>query len=236
VYGTVSWGYKSGAFQAQTTSAAAAATPLDPENVINYEVGIKNEFFDNRFRINADVFYMDYTDLQVFRLVGSLLVGANADATSKGFELDTEALLTENWIVGAGYGYLDATYDTFVSPPNDFTGNYLPRSPKNTWTVNSTYTLNLANGSALDFSVVYSGQSKFYFEPSNQASSEEDGYGLLDASITWRSADNRWNISAWGRNLTDEEFRIHSITSNIAGTVDLWNVPLTYGVTAMVSF
>jgi hypothetical protein len=43
-------------------------------------------------------------------------------------------------------------------------------------------------------------------------------------------------VSVWGRNLTDEEYRIQSITSNIAGTVDLWNLPRTYGVTAMVNF
>ena len=32
-------------------------------------------------------------------------------------------------------------------------------------------------------------------------------------------------------NLTDEEYRTHSIVSNIAGSVDLWNLPRTYGVT-----
>ena len=80
--------------------------------------------------MNASVFTMDYKDLQVFRLVGSLLVGANAKATSEGVELDVTGLVTENWTLQANYAYLDATYDTFGGRRGRLSGNDLPRAPR----------------------------------------------------------------------------------------------------------
>lgn len=232
LYFTYSEGYKSGAFQAQVPFPGPAVEPLEPENVKNYEFGIKSELADNRLRINASIFQMDYTNLQVFQLVGSLLVGGNAEATSRGIELDAAALLTENWILGFTYGYLDAEYDTYIlEGVADWSGNRLPRSSEHSGSINTTYTLNLAGGAAMDFGLVYSAQSDFYFDPANSADQLEGSFGLLDASVTWRSATDRWNVSLWGRNLTDEEYRTHSIQSNIAGSVDLWNLPRTYGVT-----
>lgn len=229
-------GYKSGAFVSSTTTAGAAESPLDPEKVTSYEFGVKAMLADNRVRVNASVFHMDYEDLQVFRLVGSLLVGANAEATSKGLELDVTGLVRENWALSANYGYLDATYDVFETGDADFSGNRLSRAPENSWGLSSTYSFDLANGSNLDFYLGYTYQDDFFFEPSNHPGSREDGFGLLNASFSWRSADGPWGVSVWGRNVTDEEYRTHTIISNIAGTVDLWGLPRTYGLTVNYEF
>jgi len=231
VYFTAARGYKSGAFISQTTTAQAAATPLDPEIATNYEVGVKSEFMNNRLRVNAAVFRMDYEDLQVFRLDGSLLVAANAEATSQGLELDATALVTDNWVLNVNYGYLDAEYDQFISGGQDFTGNRLPRAPENSYSITSNYTFNLAGGSSVDFNLNYAYQDDFFHDPSNANGSGEDGYGLLRAGLTWTSATGNWDVTAWGKNLADEEYRTHTIISNIAGTVDLWGMPRTYGLT-----
>jgi iron complex outermembrane receptor protein len=236
LYFSYSKGYKSGAFQSQTTSAEAAVTPLDPEVADNYEVGIKSEFLENRLRVNASVFKMNYDDLQVFQLVGSLLVGGNAQATSKGVEIDAAWLITEDWILGGNYGYLNAKYDTYILGQTDLSGNRLPKAPKSTWSLNTTYTAHLSGGSSMDFHAVYAHTGSFYYATNNHPASHEDSYGLLDASITWRSQGDRWMVTLWGRNLTDEEYRTHMIVSNIAGSVDLWNLPRTYGATVTYNF
>lgn len=238
VYFTASKGYKSGAYVAQTTNPTDAVIALEPENATNFEIGLKTQLMDNRVRLNASVFNMDYEDLQVFRLVGSLLVGANAEATSKGFEIDATALLSEDWVVSASYGYLDAEYDTFFEEDTgvDFSGNTLPRSAEDSFSINSTYTFNLSGGSTIDFDLDYTYKGDYFIEVSNSPASEEDGYGLLNASLAWTSADERWEAVAWGKNVTDEEYRIHSIISNVSGTVDLWNMPDTYGLTVNYSF
>jgi len=236
VYFAASKGYKSGAYVAQRTTPETAVIPLEPEFATNFEIGLKTQFADDRVRLNASVFTIDYTDLQVFRLVGSLLVGASADATSSGLELDMTALLTDNWVVKASYGYLDAEYDKFISGSDDFKGNTLPRSADSSFSINSNYTFNLNGGSTIDFGLNYTQKGDYFIEVSNSPASKEDGFGLLNASLAWASADGSWEAVAWGKNLTDEEFRTHSIISNIAGTVDLWNTPATYGLTVNYSF
>ena len=54
-----------------------------------------------------------------------------------------------------------------------------------------------------------------------------------EVANSWRR--DRWEVSVWGRNLTDETFRVHTFISNIAGTVDLWGLPRTYGITLTYS-
>jgi len=239
LYFTASKGYKSGAFVAQNTTPEAAVVPLDPEIATNFEIGVKTELANNRVRLNASIFTMDYEDLQVFRLVGSLLVGDNAEATSKGLEVDLSALLTDNWIVNASYGYLDAEYDKYVDSTTGadlFSGNTLPRSAEDSFSISSQYTFNLSGGSTIDFGIDYTQKGDYFIEVANSAASKEDGFGLLNASLAWTSADGGWDVVAWGKNITDEEFRTHSIISNIAGTVDLWNMPSTYGLTVNKTF
>jgi outer membrane receptor for monomeric catechols len=70
---------------------AQATTPFDPEEVKNYEVGIKSTLWDRRLRINADVLYMDYTDLQVIQTNAACLCNQTSNAASaeiKGVEAE----------------------------------------------------------------------------------------------------------------------------------------------------
>jgi iron complex outermembrane receptor protein len=47
-------------------------------------------------------------------------------------------------------------------------------------------------------------QSKIYFTTNNQGA--QDAYTLLNGRVSWDSADRDWQISLYGRNLTDEEY------------------------------
>ena len=236
LYLSFSEGYKSGAFPGQAAFPEAAVVPLEPELATNYELGFKSEFLDNRLRVNASVFYTDYEDLQVFQLVGSLLVSGNAEATSEGLELEVTGLLTDNWTVVANYAYLDAEYDTYILGEQDFSGNSLPRAAEDSYFLRSSYVIPMNAGSELDLVVSYAFTGDFFFESSAQASGFEEGYGLWDASANWRSASGAWELSAWGKNLADEEYRVHMIVGNVAGSVDIWGPPRTYGLTVNYAF
>ena len=90
-YLTYSEGFKGGGFDDTPANVAQATTPFDPEEAKNYEVGIKSDFFDNRFRVNADVFYMDYTNLQVTQTNAACLCNITDNAASaeiKGVEAE----------------------------------------------------------------------------------------------------------------------------------------------------
>jgi len=98
----------------------------DPEEVESTELGIKTEF--GRWRVNANIFYMDFTDMQVTGAVidpvtgQSTLTNTNAGgATIQGLEFESETTMFE----GAGrlsgtFAYLDATYDEFLGNESNF--------------------------------------------------------------------------------------------------------------------
>jgi iron complex outermembrane receptor protein len=236
LYFSFSEGYKSGAFAGQACFPDAATAPLEPELATSYELGFKSEFLANRLRVNASAFYTDYEDLQVFQLVGSLLVSGNAEATSQGFEVEATGLITDNWTVVANCAYLDAEYDTYLLGVQDFSGNKLPRAAEDSYFLRSSCIIPMSNGSEFDLVLSYAYSGDFYFESSAQASGFEEGYGLFDASLNWRTASGNWDISLWGKNLTDEEYRIHMIVGNVAGSVDIWGPPTTYGLNVNYSF
>ena len=63
VYAQVATGYKGGGINPRP-AAANEFTTFKPEDLTAYEVGTKNQFLDNKVRVNADIFAEDYKDLQ----------------------------------------------------------------------------------------------------------------------------------------------------------------------------
>src|SRR5690606_24287728 len=64
LYGTISEAYKTGGFNGEPQTAADAVIPYDEETAMNYEIGMKSQWFD-RLRLNVSVFYVEYDDQQV---------------------------------------------------------------------------------------------------------------------------------------------------------------------------
>jgi len=145
-YGTISKGYKSGGVQEAPIPEFQA---YDPEELWNYEIGVKTDLMDSRLRLNAAVFYMDWKDLQVafqenyrdengdFQLFGG--VNNAKKAVSKGAELSATALLTDHLIVNLNVGYLNAKFKDFIAVVDSrnyvLDGETIPNSPK--WTVSA---------------------------------------------------------------------------------------------------
>jgi iron complex outermembrane receptor protein len=157
VYATISKGYKAGGSSLgndTNNDSAPLVIPFDEETLWNYEVGIKTETADHRVRVNASVFYMDWSNLQVeaFRFLtpGDLSSNfeqtVNVDAKAKGVELELQTAPTDNFTLGASAGYLDTeitdepTCDPFYNMPTciQITGGYavtakgldMPKAPK----------------------------------------------------------------------------------------------------------
>ena len=80
VYATYSRGFKSGGFNyPAVTNRPINESALEPEILDMYELGMKGEFFDSTMRLNASLYYYDYSDLQVTRASG----GAGAVVTTE---------------------------------------------------------------------------------------------------------------------------------------------------------
>ncbi|WP_338001247.1 TonB-dependent receptor [Pseudomonas brassicae] len=64
VYFRYAKGFRSGGFSGGA-QVQAEASVVAPENVDAYELGVKSEWLDERLIANANVFYYDYSDIQV---------------------------------------------------------------------------------------------------------------------------------------------------------------------------
>ena len=162
LYSTVSKGFKSGG----VTRFGTDGVPYDPEFVWNYEVGVKADLLNNRLRVNAAVFYMDWSDMHVSFLVpqlgesaGGTFISNAESAFSKGVEVSVTALPVDNLIVNFNLGYLDAELDkatVFIRdnvcnhrPPSTecnhvLDGSRTPLSPEWTMSADAEYTFNVA--------------------------------------------------------------------------------------------
>ena len=206
IYVSAARGFKSGGFQGIAGSGLSQATPYDPEFAWSYEAGAKTQWFDNRLRVNVSLFKTDYKDLQVSQLVPlcCVVVGNAATAKIDGAELEFIARPIEGLQIDGSYARLNAKFDSFATgATGNFTGNHLPRSPKDKLNLGVQYSFPIEGWTVLG-RVDYMNQSKMYFEASNIATQKQQGYINVDARVSVTSPDGRWELAAWGKNLTDE--------------------------------
>jgi iron complex outermembrane recepter protein len=98
VYGTIARGFRPGGINQQIPSSICTISPetYGPDSTWNYEVGEKARMLDNRLVLNADVYYIKWTQVQqiVNQTCGYPLTVNAGNAASYGPELELTALLT----------------------------------------------------------------------------------------------------------------------------------------------
>jgi iron complex outermembrane recepter protein len=232
-YLTYSQGFKGGGFDDTPSNPAQAMTPFDPETVKNYELGIKSTFLNRRVRLNADVFYMDYRDLQVTQTNAACLCALTdnaAKAEIKGVEVEIDLLPIEDLRLSLSGSYVDAKYKDFLESAIDPTtgtnldssGNRLQRTPSTQLSAGINY-----RRGWVTFDARYSWQSHMYWATDNIA--DEPSYGLLDARVSVGPDSGRWTVSVWAKNLTDKLYRVNVIPF-FGDEVSQFGPPRTYGL------
>src|SRR3546814_4100001 len=108
-------GLEGGGFTGQNGPLATISRTFNPEFAWNYEAGIRSRFLDNRAQVNATLYQMDYSDLQVPTIIGTSRVTDNAaDARIRGLEVETQFLPAEGLTTALSYAHTDAKYLDYV--------------------------------------------------------------------------------------------------------------------------
>ena len=237
-YATYAEGFKSGAFQSQTNLPGVAGQAVDPEIVENIEVGMKSSWWDRRLQFNLSWYDMSYDDLQVFELNSRfLLVLLNAQAESRGVEASIDVVPFENFTLSASYNWSEATFKEFINANGlDLSGRDLPFAPDGALTTTANYRVNLGGGAALDFGLSYSWKDEYYTGPQNRPVERQGSVELIDASVSWTSADGSLSVDVWGKNLNDELQVTNRIVDPTGVTSEYYMPPRTAGVTLTKSF
>jgi iron complex outermembrane receptor protein len=234
IYGSVARGFRGGNFNSGALFADAEFTLVDPEFVDAFELGLHSTFMRGAVTFNASVFAYDYTDQQVTTVIGGQQLLANAASSSiLGGEAELTLRPSRDWLISLGASLLDATYDEFISPTGaDLSGNDLENAPNLTFNGLISYTQHAFGDHELVWATDFSYKGDHYLDFSNNVLSQQEGFWLHNASLTFQPSDGHYRISVWGRNLWDEEYRVNwADLSGFGFNLNTYGAPRVVGVT-----
>jgi len=238
-------GFKSGGFN----DSLFPTTEFSPEVLDAYELGEKTTLFDRHLSLDASGFLYNYKNIQAFQYFenGSAYVYNAGSARLYGLDLDAKLKLSESFSLTGGLEAMHTEYTSFptaaISTPvpgggTSYTigsakGNRLPLTPNVTLNITGDYLIPLAALGDLTLSATYSYSDGFFGEPDNRL--RQPSYHVVNAQMSWDSADHLYKVRFWGKNLTNAEYT-SSLGSQPNGDFAVFNPPRTYGVTVSRNF
>ena len=253
----VGWsrGQRSGGFSFRASPTELARGRADPgfrpayydeEVVDNIEAGFKADLFDNTLRLNLTAYYQFWDGIQ-----RNLQAGGPSDAIQRtanvkdshiyGIEaefnwialtdalIDGDMLRLDGAIAGAKSGYDSEYFESGLDLSKDPFG-----APQDTTYAGLSYEHPVGgNGAMLSWRASYQWKESYWQEGIRQASriNKYSSVNYVDASIEYRSADDKWFLRLFGRNLTYD--KVYQARVVFAPTFGLGNPddPRSFGLT-----
>ncbi len=234
-YFSFATGYKTGGFN--TTIERDEDKTYLPETSNNYELGVKDKYFDEHLIMNVNLYYIDWYDQQIYQPVpsgqGSMLKNAGR-SRSQGVELETTLLPFQGACFQLAYGYTDAKFLKYQrNDTTSYGGNRLPYIPRHTLHASGDYTLYWQNSwlEETRFHLGYRVLGKHYWNEEN--TSYQEPYGLLNAKIAFKK---KWlSLEFWGKNINGQEY--HSFFFQALGNSYVQiGKPARFGLNVKVEF
>ena len=185
---------------------------FDPDETVNYEVGVKTDIIEGVLRLDASVFRIDWTDIQLLVFDGAVAGNANGGgAQSQGIEWAATLTPTDGLTVAWSGAYTKAelTDDTDPIVVGGSDGDPLPYSPE--WT--STLDVNYEWSAFGDATAYVGGAWRYVGEQSNGfpgvggflngvSQQELPSYNILDlrTGVDFET----FSVGLFAKNVTDE--------------------------------
>jgi iron complex outermembrane receptor protein len=227
-YASYTEGYKAGGF---SDFNLGVLIPYEEEEITNIELGMKMDAWDNRLRVNAAVFTMDYDEMQLFVArpspdpndVGAYLGVTNAGASSiDGVELEVSLLPAEGWLINFAASWASGEFDEFddfITDPEtrepillDRSDEDLPSLPESTYSLGVQYDWTTGFGDwTARVDTYYRDELYWGFDyltwqlPLARENSTSTSYTLYNARLSWQVND-KLSLTAWGKNIGDKTY------------------------------
>jgi iron complex outermembrane receptor protein len=237
-------GFKSGGWNPDITTTTHIG--FNPEDVTNYEAGLRTRLFQDRLSANVTAYYMDYDNLQVSQFLGTFsgYVITNAGkARVKGVEIDLQAQPVSWLNLTAGGAYNDAKYVQFDSGTGvSYAGQQFTFAPVFTAFVSGDVRTPVATNVNLIAHLDYRYQSTEYFDDQRSyypgiGPAASGPYGLLNGHVGVALRDGL-TLEVFGENLTDNRALTNRLTDGLSLGVltDIYLPPREVGVRAAYRF
>jgi len=235
IYGSINRGIKGGNW---SPSSAVTLDDFrhDEEDLLAFELGYKSTVLDGAGRLNAAIFYYDYSDYQAFSLSGGTPQVTNEDASAYGGEVEFVYTPNNNWDFNFGLAVMDSEVD-FIPGVIPGSGNRdveLPQAPSLSANMLARYNTDVGSGN-LSFQLDGNWNAEHFMEGSNSIASIQESYAVFNFRVGY-STEN-WQVSAWVRNLTDEEYLLYNLDLGFIGFVEqVYSPPRQAGFTLRRDF
>ena len=190
-----------------------------PETSWNYEAGAHLNLFDNMLHFDLSAFYMKVTNQQLSVMAGNYGFGRMMVNAGKSHSCGIEAALRGQLFDGKfdwamSYGYTRSKFDKYVDGEGedavDYKGKYVPYVPQHTMAAMADYRLT----DWLTLGANVNAQGKTYWDNANTYSQKL--YAVLGAHVDLNF--KAFNVSFWGRNLTDTNYNTFAVDNSATGT------------------
>ncbi|MBL8330053.1 MAG: TonB-dependent receptor [Rubrivivax sp.] len=244
----------------QSAGAFNGKSVANAENNTSFEAGVKADLLDRRARLNFGLFNYTVKDLQLTAVGGAgnanILLNAKK-ARGQGFEMDLQALLSDNLLASVGVGYNDTKIQdpnllvafcaqctvtdpivTIATPGGPaqrarIDGNPLPQAPKTTVNFTLRWSQPTAGGELYVLTDwVYRSKVNFFLYESR----EFVGPALTEGGIRvgYVFGNGKYEIAAFGRNITNQIKVVGGIDFN--NNTGFINEPRAWGLQFKGSF
>lgn len=202
LYGRVATGYRPGG---PNVALLGVPPQVDADRLINYEVGVKSDFWDGRALLEATAFWIDWEDIQLAQAVGGVSALVNGDtARSRGIELQAVVAPTDGLRLGFNAGLVDSVLTADAPALNGVDGDRLPGVPRYNYSVTADYSWVLQNGwdARVGGGVRWVGDRNVSY-PASASYMVLDSYHSVD--LNGEISNGAWALRGYVRNLTDED-------------------------------
>jgi len=193
--------------------------PFEPESVDAYEVGFKSRLLENRLRLNVAAFYNKYSDIQLTLVQCPTLIPPGAppncylpanvgSAKIKGAEAEAELALGRLRIDSSA-SYLDFKYDSVQAATLVRLSDKPPYTPKYKFSAGVQYEFGIGAAGSITPRVDFQYQDETYSAARNFPNGRIPGYGLTNARLTYRSPDDKWQLSLSVLNVFDKYYPLN---------------------------
>jgi iron complex outermembrane receptor protein len=209
-YGNFSRGFRAGGLS--PLSSDPSQTPLIgylPEYSINFETGIKNNWFNNKLILNIAFFYTKITNAQVPSLVlpdAITIIKNTGQLTSKGIEAEIFAIPAKGLLLQYSFGTTNASFDKLDIASQGATVNLVGKRP--IFSPNATSLLAAQYSYPLHprLKIITRAEWKYigttYFDLAN--SIQQSPYHLLNAKLEMEY--KKTALSFWAKNLAGTKY------------------------------
>jgi iron complex outermembrane receptor protein len=214
-YASFSRGFRSGGYNFRNGTPGIEPGPFDAETLDAWEIGLKQDIAGVA-RVNLAVFQTDVADLQreIIRPVlpqGTAQVIRNsADLRIRGLEAEAQVRIGDYFTLSGQLGYVDGEYQDIFFDLNadgaidsaDF-ALQPPRLAPWTYGITGAFEYDFRGGEVFNARLGFSHRDASWSNDANTGLlSKAD---MLDGNVSITSADDRWTLSLYGRNLLDDQ-------------------------------